>query len=45
MRYTHARLGALVALLRQTFDVKPGASLIAGFAPFALLGKPSGPPR
>ncbi|WP_147106901.1 alpha/beta fold hydrolase [Nesterenkonia populi] len=38
VRYTHARLGALVALLRQTFDVKPGASLIAGFAPFALLG-------
>ncbi|WP_146341744.1 alpha/beta fold hydrolase [Nesterenkonia sp. NBAIMH1] len=38
VRYTHARLGALVALLRRTFDVKPGASLIAGFAPFALLG-------
>nr|WP_245554901.1 alpha/beta fold hydrolase [Nesterenkonia alba] len=36
--YTHARLGALVALLKETFDVKPGASLIAGFAPFALLG-------
>ncbi|WP_300343147.1 alpha/beta fold hydrolase [Nesterenkonia sp.] len=36
--YTHRRLGALVALLRHQFAVKPGASLIAGFAPFALLG-------
>ena len=36
--YTHGRLGALVALLRQQFAVKPGSSLIAGFAPFALLG-------
>ncbi|WP_150462466.1 alpha/beta fold hydrolase [Nesterenkonia ebinurensis] len=36
--YTHARLGALVALLRRTFAIQPGASLIAGFAPFALLG-------
>lgn len=36
--YTHRRLGALVALLRQTFAVSPGSSLIAGFAPFALLG-------
>ncbi|NLS08791.1 alpha/beta fold hydrolase [Nesterenkonia sp. MY13] len=36
--YTHGRLGALVALLRQQFGVAPGASLIAGFAPFALLG-------
>lgn len=36
--YTHERLGALVALLRQQFDIKPGSSLIAGFAPFALLG-------
>ncbi|WP_328821731.1 alpha/beta fold hydrolase [Nesterenkonia haasae] len=36
--YTHQRLGALVALLRQTFSVSPGSSLIAGFAPFALLG-------
>ncbi|GFZ80758.1 alpha/beta fold hydrolase [Nesterenkonia alkaliphila] len=36
--YTHARLGALVALLRSTFSIQPGASLIAGFAPFALLG-------
>ncbi|TLP79482.1 alpha/beta fold hydrolase [Nesterenkonia sphaerica] len=36
--YTHSRLGALVALLRRTFAVHPGSSLIAGFAPFALLG-------
>lgn len=36
--YTHARLGALVALLRRQFAVEAGSSLIAGFAPFALLG-------
>lgn len=36
--YTHQRLGALVALLRHTFSITPGSSLIAGFAPFALLG-------
>ncbi|GAB3189613.1 alpha/beta fold hydrolase [Nesterenkonia suensis] len=36
--YTHGRLAALVALLRRQFDVAPGSSLIAGFAPFALLG-------
>ncbi|GAA1186700.1 alpha/beta fold hydrolase [Nesterenkonia xinjiangensis] len=36
--YTHGRLAALVALLRRQFDVVPGSSLIAGFAPFALLG-------
>ena len=36
--YTHERLGALVALLRRQFDIRPGSSLIAGFAPFALLG-------
>lgn len=36
--YTHERLGALVALLRRQLSVEPGSSLIAGFAPFALLG-------
>ncbi|MBO0596042.1 alpha/beta fold hydrolase [Nesterenkonia sp. E16_7] len=36
--YTHGRLGALVALLVEHLDIRPGASLIAGFAPFALLG-------
>lgn len=38
VRYTHRRLGALVALLRHQFAIRPGSSLIAGFAPFALLG-------
>ena len=36
--YTHGRLSALSALLRDVFDVRPGSSLLAGFAPFALLG-------
>ncbi|MGJ9371592.1 alpha/beta fold hydrolase [Nesterenkonia sp. CF4.4] len=36
--YTHGRLGALVALLVEHLDISPGSSLIAGFAPFALLG-------
>jgi acyl-coenzyme A synthetase/AMP-(fatty) acid ligase len=36
--YTHGRLSALSGLLREVFDVRPGASLLAGFAPFALLG-------
>lgn len=36
--YTHERLGALVSLLRHHLAIKPGSSLIAGFAPFALLG-------
>lgn len=36
--YTHGRLAALAALLRDVFDVRPGSSLLAGFAPFALLG-------
>ncbi len=36
--YTHGRLAALTTLLRDVFDVRPGSSLLAGFAPFALLG-------
>ncbi|MFC7402195.1 alpha/beta fold hydrolase [Citricoccus sp. GCM10030269] len=36
--YTHGRLAALAGLLRDVFDVRPGSSLLAGFAPFALLG-------
>ncbi|WP_298044779.1 alpha/beta fold hydrolase [uncultured Citricoccus sp.] len=36
--YTHGRLSALSGLLRDVFDVRPGSSLLAGFAPFALLG-------
>ncbi|GAA1676399.1 acyl-CoA synthetase [Citricoccus zhacaiensis] len=36
--YTHGRLAALAGLLRDVFHVRPGSSLLAGFAPFALLG-------
>lgn len=36
--YTHERLGRLVGLIRDTLDIRPGASLLAAFAPFALLG-------
>ncbi len=36
--YTHGRLAALASLLQEVFDVRPGSSLLAGFAPFALLG-------
>lgn len=38
VRYTHDRLSALTQLLRSAFGVVPGSSLLAGFAPFALLG-------
>ncbi|NUL44903.1 alpha/beta fold hydrolase [Cellulosimicrobium funkei] len=36
--YTHGRLAALAGLLQDVFHVRPGSSLLAGFAPFALLG-------
>ncbi|MGD8199549.1 alpha/beta fold hydrolase [Ornithinimicrobium sp. W1679] len=36
--YTRDQLGAQVALLRDTFDLLPGQSLVAAFAPFALYG-------
>ena len=36
--YTHERLGRLVQMIARTLDIRPGASLLAGFAPFALLG-------
>lgn len=36
--YSHGRLANLTTLLRQAFQVRPGSSLLAGFAPFALLG-------
>ncbi|GAA4283529.1 alpha/beta fold hydrolase [Brevibacterium daeguense] len=36
--YTHARLGELAAVLQWYFKVRPGTGLVAGFAPFALLG-------
>ncbi|MGO1182138.1 MAG: alpha/beta fold hydrolase [Micrococcaceae bacterium] len=38
VRYTHDRLSALTQVLRDAFGVTPGSSLLAGFAPFALLG-------
>lgn len=36
--YTRERLGAQVALLRDTFGLGPGDALVAAFAPFALYG-------
>lgn len=38
VRYTHQKLSALTQRLQQTLHVIPGSSLLAGFAPFALLG-------
>ncbi|WP_233189077.1 alpha/beta fold hydrolase [Subtercola sp. Z020] len=36
--YTHRQLAALVGLLAARFGIGPGTGLVAGFAPFALLG-------
>jgi acyl-CoA synthetase (AMP-forming)/AMP-acid ligase II len=36
--YTHAQLEAVVRALGTQYDVGPGTGLVAGFAPFALLG-------
>ncbi|MER1997891.1 MAG: alpha/beta fold hydrolase [Arthrobacter sp.] len=36
--YTHRRLAAMRDTLRSTYSLKAGSSLVAGFAPFALLG-------
>ncbi|HET8878652.1 MAG TPA: AMP-binding protein, partial [Arthrobacter sp.] len=36
--YTHRQLAAMRDTLAGTLDLKPGARLVAGFAPFALLG-------
>ncbi|RFA09567.1 hydrolase [Subtercola boreus] len=36
--YTHRQLAALVGLLGDRFGISPGTGLVAGFAPFALLG-------
>ncbi|MGC5166710.1 alpha/beta fold hydrolase [Luteimicrobium sp. DT211] len=36
--YTHAQLEAVVRTLGRRYDVGPGTGLVAGFAPFALLG-------
>lgn len=38
VRYTHQKLSALTQRLQTTLKVTPGSSLLAGFAPFALLG-------
>ena len=38
VRYTHQKLSALTQRLQHTLHVEPGSSLLAGFAPFALLG-------
>lgn len=36
--YTHRRLAAMRDTLRRTYNLRAGSSLVAGFAPFALLG-------
>ncbi|GAB3531730.1 alpha/beta fold hydrolase [Arthrobacter tecti] len=36
--YTHRRLSAMRDTLANTLDLRPGSALVAGFAPFALLG-------
>ncbi|MFZ3452674.1 alpha/beta fold hydrolase [Arthrobacter sp. 7Tela_A1] len=36
--YTHRCLAAMRDTLRRTYNLKAGSSLVAGFAPFALLG-------
>ncbi|WP_411699877.1 alpha/beta fold hydrolase [Conyzicola sp.] len=36
--YTHGQLAALVDALSAVYGVGPGTGLVAGFAPFALLG-------
>lgn len=36
--YTHRQLAAMRDTLKHTYDLKAGSALVAGFAPFALLG-------
>ena len=36
--YTHRRLAAMRDTLKSTYSLKAGTALVAGFAPFALLG-------
>ncbi|NKX55329.1 alpha/beta fold hydrolase [Arthrobacter mobilis] len=36
--YTHRQLAAMRDTLKQTYGLKAGTALVAGFAPFALLG-------
>jgi acyl-CoA synthetase (AMP-forming)/AMP-acid ligase II/pimeloyl-ACP methyl ester carboxylesterase len=38
VRYTHADISSLAAVLTRVFDVREGTGLVAGFPPFALLG-------
>ncbi|WP_400158835.1 alpha/beta fold hydrolase [Arthrobacter sp. BPSS-3] len=38
VRYTHRQLAAMRDTLAATLDLRPGTRLVAGFAPFALLG-------
>ena len=38
VRYTHADISSLAAVLTRTFNVTEGTGLVAGFPPFALLG-------
>ena len=36
--YTHVQLAAMAGAVGTTYGIGPGSSLVAGFAPFALLG-------
>lgn len=36
--YTHRQLSAMRDTLKDTYDLRAGSGLVAGFAPFALLG-------
>ncbi|MDN3936518.1 alpha/beta fold hydrolase [Arthrobacter sp. YD4] len=38
VQYTHRQLAAMRDTLAATLDLRPGTRLVAGFAPFALLG-------
>jgi len=42
--YTHAQLGAMFAAVGDTLRLDPSRGLVAGFAPFALLGPALGAP-
>lgn len=42
--YTHAQLGAMFAAVGATLQLDPSRGLVAGFAPFALLGPALGAP-
>ena len=42
--YTHAQLGAMFAAVGDTLQLDPSRGLVAGFAPFALLGPALGAP-